>query len=180
MYLSIVGQVKGTVKLPLAVKISPFFNSMANMAVKFENAGASGLVLFNRFYQPDFDLENLSVTPNLRLSSRSELLLRLRWVAILYGHIKADMAVTGGVHTATDVIKCMMAGARVAMMTSSLLKHGIDYIKIVERDIIEWMEDHEYESIKIMQGSMSQQSVSEPAAFERANYMRVLSSYTNR
>ena len=116
----------------------------------------------------------------LRLSNSSELLLRLRWVAILYGHIKSDMAVTGGVHTATDVVKCMMAGATVAMMTSSLLKHGIDYIKIVEKDLIEWMDDHEYESIEMMQGSMSQQSVAEPAAFERANYMRVLSSYTDR
>jgi dihydroorotate dehydrogenase (fumarate) len=180
IYLSIIRQVKGTVQLPLAVKISPFFSAMANMAGKLEETGASGLVLFNRFYQPDFDLENLSVAPNLRLSNSSELLLRLRWVAVLYSHIKADMAVTGGVHTATDVVKCMMAGATVAMMTSALLKHGIDYIKIVEKDMIEWMEDHEYESIEMMQGSMSQQSVAEPAAFERANYMRVLSSYTNR
>ena len=180
MYLSIVRQVRGTVKLPLAIKVSPFFNAMANMAIKLEDAGAGALVLFNRFYQPDFDLENLTVTPNLRLSSRSELLLRLRWVAILYGHIKANMAITGGVHTATDVIKCMMAGARVAMMTSSLLKHGSSYIKTVERDMIEWMEDHEYPSIEMMQGSMSQQSVADPAAFERANYMRVLGSYVNR
>ena len=178
MYLSIVRQVKGTVKLPLAVKLSPFFNAMANMAVKLENAGAGGLALFNRFYQPDFDLESLSVTPSLRLSNNSELLLRLRWVAILYGQTNADIAVTGGVHTAIDVLKCMMAGANVAMMTSSVLKHGIDYIKIVQRDMIEWMEDHEYESIEIMQGSMSQQSVGDPDAFERANYMRVLSSYS--
>lgn len=178
MYLSIVRQIKGTIRLPIAVKLNPFFSAMANMAVKLEEAGANGLVLFNRFYQPDFDLENLSVAPNLRLSNSSELLLRLRWVAILYGHIKADMAVTGGVHTATDVVKCMMAGATVAMMTSSLLKHGIDYIKIVEKNMIEWMEEHEYESIEMMQGSMSQQSVAEPAAFERANYMRVLSSYS--
>ena len=180
MYLSIVRQIKGTVRLPIAVKLSPFFSAMANMAVKLEEAGASGLVLFNRFYQPDFDLENLSVAPNLRLSNSSELLLRLRWVAILYGHINADMAVTDGVHTATDVVKCMMAGATVAMMTSSLLKHGIDYIKIVEKNMIEWMEEHEYEYIEMMQGSMSHQSVAEPAAFERANYMRVLSSYSNR
>jgi len=180
IYLRIVRQVRATVRLPLAVKVSPFFNSMANMAVKLEDAGANGLVLFNRFYQPDFDLEQLAVTPNLRLSDSSELLLRLRWVAILYGHTQADMAITGGVHSAEDVIKCMMAGARVAMMTSCLLKQGTGHLQTVAKDMVDWMQEHEYPSIEMMQGSMSQRSVAEPSAFERANYMRVLGSYVHR
>ncbi|HEY7677597.1 MAG TPA: dihydroorotate dehydrogenase-like protein, partial [Candidatus Methylomirabilis sp.] len=136
--------------------------------------------LFNRFYQPGFDLDNLEVVPNLTLSSPYEVLLRLHWVAILYGHVRADLAVTGGVHSGEDVLKAMMAGARVAMMTSALLKHGIGHLAAVRAELLAWMEAHEYESIRQMQGSMSRRSVAEPAAFERANYMRVLRSYALR
>jgi dihydroorotate dehydrogenase (fumarate) len=153
---------------------------MANIARRLDRMGADGLVLFNRFYQPDFDLENLEVVPSLTLSNSYELLLRLHWIAILYGHIRADMAVTGGVHTAQDVLKAMMAGAKVATMTSALLKFGIEHLTTVVADLLKWMEEHEYESIRQMQGSMSQRNVAEPAAFERANYLKVLSSYTLR
>jgi dihydroorotate dehydrogenase (fumarate) len=180
MYCDLAAQVKASVRIPLAVKLSLYFSSMVNMARHLDQAGVDALVLFNRFYQPDFDLENLEVVPNLILSSSYEFLLRLHWVAILYGHVRADLAVTGGVHTALDVLKAMMAGARVAMMTSALLKHGIEHLAKVRADLAAWMEEHEYESIGQMQGSMSQQSVSDPAAFLRANYVRVLSSYTLR
>ena len=180
MYGELAAHVKASVRIPVAVKLSLYFSAMANMARRLDQAGVDGLVLFNRFYQPDFDLENLEVVPKLILSSPYELLLRLHWVAILYGHIRADLAVTGGVHAAPDVLKAMMAGARVAMMTSALLEHGIDHLAKVRADLLAWMEEHEYESIRQMQGSMSQQSVAEPAAFLRANYMRVLSSYAGR
>ena len=145
--------VKDSVRIPVAVKLGPFFTAMANMAQKLDQAGADGLVLFNRFYQPDFDLEALEIVPNLQLSTSYELLLRLHWVAILYGKIRPDLAITGGVHTADDVLKAMMAGAQVAMMTSALLKRGIDYISIVLAELKTWMEEHEYESIHQMQGS---------------------------
>ncbi len=177
LYTSLVSHVKAGVRIPVAVKLGPYFSSMAHMAKKLDEAGADGLVLFNRFYQPDFDLENLEVVPALHLSTPHELLLRLHWVATLYGHVRADLAVTGGVHTAHDVLKAMMAGARVAMMTSALLRHGIDHIRTVLRDLVEWMEEHEYESVRQMQGSMSRRNVADPSAFSRANYMKVLSSY---
>ena len=177
MYIDLLSQVKATVRIPVAVKLGPYFTSVANFAQKLDEAQANALVIFNRFYQPDFDLENLEVVPNLTLSKSYELLLRLHWVAILYGHIHADLAITGGVHTAHDVLKAMMAGAKVAMMTSVLLKEGIDHLKTIHADLLTWMEEHEYESIRQMQGSLSQQKVAEPAAFERANYMKVLSSY---
>jgi dihydroorotate dehydrogenase (fumarate) len=180
MYCDLAAHVKASVRIPLAVKLSLYFSSMVNMARRLDQAGVNALVLFNRFYQPDFDLENLEVVPNLILSSSYEFLLRLHWVAILYGHVRADLAVTGGVHTALDVLKAMMAGARVAMMTSALLKHGIEHLAKVQADLLAWMEEHEYESIRQMQGSMSQQSVADPAAFLRANYVRVLSSYAWR
>lgn len=179
-YVELVRHVKASVRIPVAVKLGPYFSSIPNMAAKLDEAGADALVLFNRFYQPDFDLESLEVVPNLVLSNSSELLTRLHWVGILYGRIRADMAITGGVHTAQDVLKCMMAGARVAMMTSALLRQGIDYAARLEEDLIRWMEEHEYESIRQMQGSMSVQRVADPAAFQRANYMRVLSSYELR
>ena len=137
-------------------------------------------MLFNRFYQPDFDLEALEVVPNLILSNPHELLLRLHWMAMLYGAVKADLAITGGVHTAQDVVKSMMAGARVAMMTSALLKHGIGYLDTVLTELLQWMDEHEYDSIRQMQGCMSRNAVPQPAAFERANYMKVLSSYAMR
>ena len=180
MYADLVRDVRGSLKIPIAVKLGPYFSSMASVARRLDQAGANGLVLFNRFYQPDFDLEKLEVTPNLNLSRSEELRLRLCWVAILSGRIKADMAITGGVHTAEDVIKSMMAGARVAMMTSALLKNGIEHLKTVREGIEAWMEKHEYASIRQMQGSMSQKSVAEPAAFVRANYMKVLRSYALR
>lgn len=177
MYCQIVKNVKSVVSIPVAVKIGPYFSALANLAQQLDAACADALVLFNRFYQPDIDLENLEVKPDLNLSTSNELRLRLRWVAILCGAIKADMAVTGGVHTAEDVIKSMMAGANVAMMTSALLKHGIEHLKVVRNGIEEWMDAHEYESIKQMQGSMSHRNCPEPAAFERANYMKILTHY---
>ena len=177
-YCDLVRQVKANVSIPVAVKLSHFFTAVGNMGKQLDAAGANGLVLFNRFYQPDFDIESLEVVPSLTLSRPQELLLRLHWVAILYGWVKADLAVTGGVHSAEDVLKSMMAGARVAMMTSALLQHGIDHVASVLAHLVRWMEKHEYESINQMRGSMSQRSVEDPAAFERGNYMRVLSSYT--
>ena len=180
MYVDLVRDVKASVGIPVAVKLNHFFSAMANMAQCLDESGADALVLFNRFYQPDFDLENLEVVHSLTLSSSYEVLLRVHWVAILYGHIRADLAITGGIHTAQDVLKAMMAGARVAMMTSALLKHGIDHLARVRADVVAWMEEHEYTSIRQMQGSMSYRSVANPAAFERANYMKVLSSYALR
>ena len=180
MYVDLVRDVKRNVTIPVAVKLGHSFSAMANLARRLGAAGADALVLFNRFYLPDFDLETLDVVPRLTLSSSNELLMRLHWIAILYGHVRADLAVTGGVHTGADVLKAMMAGARVAMMTSALLKHGIEHLRGVRTELLEWMEAHEYESIAQMQGSMSYRSVREPAAFERANYMKVLSSYVQR
>ncbi len=179
-YCDLVRDVKASVKIPVAVKIGPYFSSMANMAKRLEKSGADGLVLFNRFYQPDFDLEALEVVPSLQFSNSYELMLRLHWVAILYGRVGLDLAITGGVHTSYDVLKAMMAGAQVAMMTSALLKRGIGYIGTVLSDVQTWMEEHEYESIRQMQGSMSQRSVADPNSFLRANYLKVLSSYSLR
>lgn len=179
-YCELVKQVASSVRIPVAVKLGPYFSAMANMAKRLEDAGAKGLVLFNRFYQPDFDLEALEVVPSLQLSTSYELLLRLHWVAILYGKLKADMAISGGVHTSYDVLKAMMAGAKAAMMTSALLKRGMEYIGTVLGEVRTWMEEHEYESIPQMQGSMSQKSVKDANSFLRANYVRVLSSYAVR
>ncbi len=177
MYLDLVRAIKASVTIPVAVKVGPSFSAFANFAQRLDQLGVNGLVLFNRFYQPDFDLENLSVVPDLVLSTPTELLMRLRWVAILYGRVHADMAITGGVHNASDVLKSMMAGAQVAMMTSALLERGIAHLRGVLLDLNRWMEIHEYESIAQMRGSMSQRAVALPAAFERANYMKVLQSY---
>jgi dihydroorotate dehydrogenase (fumarate) len=179
-YLELVRAVKAAVGIPVAVKISPFFSAMANMALRFEEAGADALVLFNRFYQPDLELETLEVVPNLHLSDSHELRQRLCWVGILHGKVNLDLAVTGGVHTAMDVLKCMMAGANIAMMTSALLKHGPGHISKVLDDIVDWMAEHDYVSIQQMQGSMSQKSIAEPMAYERANYIKVLSSYATK
>ncbi len=179
-YIDLVKAVKAEVRIPVAVKLGPYFSSMANMARKLDATGVDGLVLFNRFYQPDYDLESLEVVPNLILSNSHELLLRLHWIAVLYGSIKADMALTGGVHSATDVVKSMMAGAKVSMMTSALLKRGISYLDTVTTELLVWMGEHEYDSIRQMQGSMSRNAVPQPGAFERANYVKVLSSYAMR
>jgi dihydroorotate dehydrogenase (fumarate) len=180
MYVELVQAVRAAIRIPLAVKLGPFFSAFAHLARRLDDAGADALVLFNRFYQPDFDIERLEVVPNLTLSTSSELRLRLRWVAILYGHVRAALAVTGGVHAAEDVLKAMMAGAAVTMMASALLARGIGHLATVRADLLRWMEEHEYESITQMQGSMSQRSVAEPTAFERANYLRVLRSYALR
>jgi len=169
--------VRNSIKIPLAVKLSPFFTAIPNIAKRLVEAGANGLVLFNRFYQPDLDLETLEVAPNLVLSTSNELRLPLRWIAILYGHINADLALTSGIHTAEDVIKASMAGASVAMTTSELLAKGIGRVPVILADLEKWMTGHYYESIKQMKGSLSQKSVKEPAAFERANYMKVLNSF---
>ena len=179
-YVDLVRAVKAEVKIPVAIKLGPYFSAMANMAKRLDAAGADGLVLFNRFYQPDFDLEALDVVPNLILSNAHELMLRLHWIAVIYGTVKADLALTGGVHSATDVVKAMMAGSRVAMMTSALMNRGISYLDTLATELLIWMGEHEYDSIKQMQGSMSRNSVPQPGAFERANYMKVLSSYAMR
>lgn len=177
IYLSIVSAVKQAVSIPVAVKLSPFFSSTANMAQQFVERGADGLVLFNRFYQPDFDLEALEVAPRLVLSNSDDLRLPLRWVAILYGRLAADLAITSGIHKSEDVIKGLMAGAKVTMMASELLQNGIRRIPQVLNELVDWMHEHEYESVAQMIGAMSQQHCAEPAAFERANYMRMLQSY---
>ncbi|MCI0691649.1 dihydroorotate dehydrogenase-like protein [candidate division KSB1 bacterium] len=177
MYLNTLKAVKASVNIPVALKLSPFFSAMANMAKQFDAAGADALVLFNRFYQPDIDLENLEVVPNVILSTPQAMRLPLRWIAILYGKIKADLAATSGIYTASDVLKMLMAGANVTMMASALLRHGVRHISKVIEEMIVWMEAHEYESVEMMQGSMSQKAVAEPAAFERANYIKALHSF---
>ncbi|HYP04612.1 MAG TPA: dihydroorotate dehydrogenase-like protein [Bryobacteraceae bacterium] len=177
MYERLVHAVRSTVTIPVAVKVGPSFSAIPNMAKKLSLAGADGLVLFNRFYQPDLDIESLDVKPTVNLSDSSELLLRLHWVGLLHGKVPVDLAITGGVHTPEDVIKSVMAGASAAMMTSSLLRHGIERLKSLRSGVLDWMDAHEYESVRQMWGSLSQQKAAQPAAFERANYMKVLSSY---
>lgn len=179
-YVQLVRDVRGQIKIPLAVKLSPYFTALPNLAAQLAEAGANGLVLFNRFYQPDLDIESLDVVPNLVLSTSDELRLPLRWVAILYGRIKADLALSSGVHSHTDVIKALMAGASVAMTTSELLAKGIGRATEILTDLNNWLDEFEYTSVRQMIGSMSQQAVAEPAAFERANYMKALMSYDNR
>jgi dihydroorotate dehydrogenase (fumarate) len=177
MYLDVVRDVKANISIPLAVKVGPFFSSFANMAMRLAKAGADGLVIFNRFYQPDFDLERLEVVPNLTLSNSYELRLPLRWVSILYGKVPVDFAITRGVHTYEDVLKGVMAGASVTMMASELLRNGVQRIGLIVQEVARWLEEHEYQSLMQARGSMSQQNVAEPAAFERANYMKVLQSW---
>jgi dihydroorotate dehydrogenase (fumarate) len=177
-YCAIVREIRSQVQIPLAVKIGPYFSSIPNIARRLAKAGANAVVIFNRFYQPDFELESLELLPALQLSTSQELLLRLRWAAVLCGRIPADIAITGGVHTAEDIVKCVLAGARVAMTTSALLRHGIDHAKRLLRDLEQWLERYEYDSIRQMRGAMSAGKVPDPSAFERANYLRVLGSYT--
>jgi len=179
-YEALVRDVRAQLRIPIALKLSPFFTALPNMARRFAAAGANGLVLFNRFYQPDFDLETLEVVPNLELSTSHDLRLPLRWIAMLYRRIPVDFALTGGVHNAQDVLKAMMAGASVAMLTSELLANGIYRLAEILSELRAWMVEHEYESIAQMRGSMSQRAVAEPAAFERANYMKALNSFDNR
>lgn len=178
--VALVRQVKEAAQIPVAVKLSPQYTSVPHLAMELDRAGADALVLFNRFYQPDFDIENLDVRPKLVLSRPEELLLRLHWVAILYGDVRADLAITGGVHSAEGVLKSVMAGAQVAMMTSALLAYGISHLTAIQNDLVRWMKEHEYESIRQMRGSLSRRAVPDPSAFERGNYIKTLSSYTLR
>ena len=177
MYINNFKRVKETVNIPVAVKLSPYFSSFASFAREMDNAGADALVLFNRFYQPDFDLEQLEVVPTVNLSTSQEGRLPLRWIAILHGKIKANLAATTGVHNASDAIKMLLAGADVAMMCSALLHHGPKHITTVLHELEAWLEEWGYESVERIKGRMSQQHVSEPAAFERANYMKALNSW---
>jgi len=179
-YCTLVREVASSVRIPVSVKLTPYFTAMANIARQLEQAGARGLVLFNRLYQPDFDLEALEVKHTLQLSNSYESLLRLHWVAILYGRVNVDLAVTGGFHTGRDVLKAMMAGARVAEMASALLENGISHVGKILAEMQAWMQEHEYASVRQMQGSLSQRSVANPNAFLRSNYMKVLSSYALR
>jgi dihydroorotate dehydrogenase (fumarate) len=176
--VELVAEIKSAITIPLAVKISPFVTSIPNFAKRLVEAGADGLVLFNRFYQPDFDIEGLEVVHSLDLSTSAELRLPLRWISILHGKVNADFALTSGVHKSTDLLKAMMAGAQVAMTASALLWDGLlRPVQDILRHTQTWMEEHDYQSIKQMQGSMSQKAVKDPAAFERANYMKVLNSF---
>ncbi len=177
LYVEALQAVKTAVSIPVAMKLSPYFSGMGNMAHQLSQAGAEGLVLFNRFYQPDIDLNNLEVVPNLQLSSSQELRLPLRWIAILYGRVQADLALTTGIHTVTDVLKGVAVGANVTMLASELLRNGVKRLQILRSGVEAWLVENEYESLSQLQGSMSQINCAEPAAFERANYMRVLSSY---
>ncbi|MCX6165784.1 MAG: dihydroorotate dehydrogenase-like protein, partial [Ignavibacteriae bacterium] len=177
IYIRDLRAIKSTVKIPVAIKLSPYFSSIGNVAKKLDEAGADGLVLFNRFYQPDIDLEKLEVVPNLELSTSNDLRLPLRWIATLYGNVKANLAATSGIHTYEDVLKAMMVGSDVAMICSELLANGIERISEILKDLEAWMEKNEYKSIEMMKGSMSQKSIADPAAFERANYMKALNSY---
>jgi dihydroorotate dehydrogenase (fumarate) len=173
----IVRTVKAAITIPVAVKLSPFFSSFGHFAQQLDELGVDGLVLFNRFYQPDIDTDNLEVVPRLQLSDSSELLLRLRWTAILSGQLRASLAVTGGVHTAIDVIKAVMTGAHAVQMVSALLQRGPEHLKTVREESLRWMEAHEYHSLRQMQGSMNLSRCPDPTTFERANYMRVLQSW---
>ena len=176
-YIEMLTQVRGSVKIPVAVKLSPFFSSIPNMAQRLVNEGADGLVLFNRFYQPDIDLEELDVKPGVGLSDSYANRLPMRWIGILYGKLKASLAATSGIHTAEDVLKLTMVGADVTMMCSALLMHGPEHIGKVLKDVEHWMKEHEYESIEQMKGSLSHKSIAEPSAYERANYMKALNRY---
>jgi dihydroorotate dehydrogenase (fumarate) len=175
-YVDIVWAVKSAISIPVAIKISPFFTNLANVARRLDDAGADGLVLFNRFYQPDIDLDELEVRPNVLLSTPQALRLPLTWIGILFGRLNASLAATSGVHDPQDVIKLLMVGADVTMLCSSLLRNGINHLRHMERGIIDWMEQHEYESVKQMRGSMSQLRCPDPSAFERAQYMRAVKS----
>jgi dihydroorotate dehydrogenase (fumarate) len=175
--VAIAKSVKAVLKIPVAVKLPPYFTSLPNMAAQLEAAGVEGLVLFNRFYQPDIDVEALDVAPRLQLSDSNDLLLRLRWLAILSGRVRCDLAATGGVHTGLDAVKTVMVGASGIQVVSALLQHGPNQLKKIKDDMVRWMEDHEYESLKQMQGSMSLLHCPDPAAFERANYTRILQTW---
>ncbi|HLH54585.1 MAG TPA: dihydroorotate dehydrogenase-like protein [Verrucomicrobiae bacterium] len=176
-YLDILKAVRSAVHIPVAVKLSPFFTNFANMAKRLDLAGANGLVLFNRFYQPDIDLEALEIRPNILLSTPMAMRVPLRWIALLYGKLRASLAATSGIHRASDVLKMLMAGADVTMLCSALIRHGPRQVEVIERDMLAWMEEHEYKSVAQLKGSMSQKNCAEPSAFERAQYMRAISQF---
>ncbi len=176
-YLEVLYAVKETVNIPVAVKLSPFFSSLGHMARRLDNAGANGLILFNRFYQPDINLDALEVVPNVILSTPHALRLPMRWIAILSGNVRASLAATSGIHTAEDVVKMLLVGAHATMMCSALLKNGPEYIGQVLQSLEQWMAEHEYVSVEQLRGSMNQRSIADPSAFERANYMKALHSY---
>jgi len=176
-YIDIVRAVKSAVTIPVAVKLSPFFSNMAYMAKRLDEAGADGLVLFNRFYQPDIDINELEVRPNVLLSTPQAMRLPMRWIAILYGRIRPEFAATGGVHKGQEVIKMLMAGAKITQVCSVLMRHGIGHIRDIENEMKHWMIEHEYESVKQMIGSMSQINCPDESAFERAQYMRAVQTY---
>lgn len=179
-YLELVRQVSEAIELPISVKIGPYFSSLVHMARRFEGSGAKGLTLFNRFMQPDIDLETLTVTPNLQLSVSWESRLPLRWIAILRGRVGLSLAATTGVHDAESMVKLLLAGADVTMVTSAFLRHGPGYAKVLVDGLREWLETHEYESVEQLKGSMSQLHAPDPEQFERANYMRALTTFTPR
>lgn len=176
-YLDILKAVKSAVTIPVALKLSPFFTNFAYSAKKFDEAGADSLVLFNRFYQPDINLDELEVEPHIILSNPTDLRLPMRWIAILKGRIFADLAATSGIHYGEDVIKMLLVGANVTMLCSTLLRYGVDYVKDIQQEVIEWMTEHEYESVMQLQGSMSQLNVADPSSYERAQYMKALNNY---
>jgi dihydroorotate dehydrogenase (fumarate) len=179
IYVDIVRSVRAATKIPLAVKLSPYFSNFTNMATSLDALNVDGLVLFNRFYQPDIDLEKMEVTPNFTLSTPADMRLPLHWIGILYGKIRANLAATSGVYQAQDVIKLVMAGADVTMLCSALMRHGITHIQRIEMDLAAWLEQHHHNSLRELKGIMSQQSCPDPSAFERAQYVRGLSSYTS-
>ncbi len=176
--IQIVEDVRSEIQIPLAVKIGPYYSNPANMAWRLEKAGADALVLFNRFYQPDINLESMAITPRILLSTPQSMRLPLRWIAILYGRVHTDIAATGGIHESYDVAKMLLAGANVTMLCSALLRRGIDYLQMLERDLIRWMEGHNFESVQDMRGKMSQLSCPDPESFERAHYIRTLQNYS--
>jgi len=176
-YLDILKAVKPQLSIPVAVKLSPFFTNFANMAARLDKAGADGLVLFNRFYQPDIDLETLEIKPNILLSTPMAMRVPLRWIAILYGKLGASLAATSGIHRASDVLKMLMAGADVTMLCSALIRHGVRQIGVIERDLVAWLDEHQYHSVAQLKGSLSQKNCAEPSAFERAQYMRAISQF---
>ena len=179
-YVEILRAVKGEVTIPVAVKLGPFFSNMAHMAARLDAAGANALVLFNRFYQPDIDLDTLTVEPRVVLSRSQTTRLPLRWIAILSGRLQADLAATGGVHSAADALKMLLVGANVTMLCSALLAHGIEYLRTIEQEMVRWLEEHEYTSVRQLRGSMSQRHCEDPSAFERSQYIRALKSYRVR
>jgi dihydroorotate dehydrogenase (fumarate) len=179
-YLDLVAAVKQSISIPLAVKVGPYFSAMGNMALRLAESGADGLVLFNRFYQPDIDLASMEAQPRLHLSSPYELLLPLRWIAILHGHIGASLAATGGIHDAAGLLKALLAGADVGMITSVLYQKGVGQVGRILAEMQQWMEENEYDSVEQLKGSMSRENCPDPAAFQRGNYMKTLTSYVGK